>query len=446
MQNMEPKNNNDFMIEKIKERPINRRKLLRRTLTTALMAVIFGLIACVTFLLLEPIISHWLYPEPAEEHMVLFPEEREEMEPEDMLSDNLEPEEGELPGTTPHPFADDSEKQKQMEELLGSITLDYNNYAQLYSSLADVVEMLDKYMVDITATQKNMDWLSNEYETQTRTTGVVIGNTGKEILILTDYSGIKKADALEITLYTGKSFPVQLKQYHTDADMAVLSLNINTLGSSSKDIYVASFGSSSIQSIICTPVIAMGSPMGERGSVGYGMITSESGQMTMVDANYKVLLTDIYGSQSASGFLFNLKGQIIGIITDRKTSTDMRNMITAYGISDLKKMISTLSEGKKIPYLGITGIDVSADANEKGNVPLGVYVQDVEEDSPALMAGVQKGDIVVGLGTKVITRYNEYANAFGDLEAGATVKLKVMRMSQSEYIEMEFDILLEEAN
>ena len=101
MQNMEPKNNNDFMIEKIKERPINRRKLLRRTLTTALMAVIFGLIACVTFLLLEPIISHWLYPEPAEEHMVLFPEEREEMEPEDMLSDNLEPEEGELPGTTP---------------------------------------------------------------------------------------------------------------------------------------------------------------------------------------------------------------------------------------------------------------------------------------------------------------------------------------------------------
>ena len=53
---------------------------------------------------------------------------------------------------------------------------------------------------------------------------------------------------------------------------------------------------------------------------------------------------------------------------------------------------------------------------------------------------------MVGLGTKVITRYNEYANAFGDLEAGATVKLKVMRMSQSEYIEMEFDILLEEAN
>ena len=45
MQNTEQKSNNDFMIEKLKERPVNKKKLLRRTLTTAMMAVIFGLIA-----------------------------------------------------------------------------------------------------------------------------------------------------------------------------------------------------------------------------------------------------------------------------------------------------------------------------------------------------------------------------------------------------------------
>lgn len=446
MQNMEQKNSNDFMIEKIKERPINRRKLLRRTLTTALMAVIFGLIACVTFLLLEPIISHWLYPDPAGEKIVLFPEEKEEMQPEDMLSDNLSEDNPDAPKATPHPFAEDSEKRAQMEELMGNINLDHNHYMQLYSSLADVVTTLNKYMVDITASKKSMDWLSNEYETQTHTTGVVIGNTGKEILILTDYSGVKNADTLEITLYSGKSFPAQMKQHHTDSNLAVLSVNVNILGSSSKDIYVASFGSSSVQSMLCTPVIAMGSPMGECGSVGYGMITYEDGLVSMVDANYKLLMTDIYGSQSASGFLFNLKGQIIGIITNRKSSSDMRNMISAYGISDLKKMISNLSEGEGIPYLGITGIDVSEDANKEGNIPLGVYVQDVKQDSPALMAGVQKGDIVIGMGSKVIIRYNEYASAFGDLEAGSTVKLKVMRLSQNEYTEMEFDILLEEAD
>ena len=49
-----------FMIEKIKERPVNKKKLLRRTLITASMAVIFGLVACFTFLVLEPVISNWL--------------------------------------------------------------------------------------------------------------------------------------------------------------------------------------------------------------------------------------------------------------------------------------------------------------------------------------------------------------------------------------------------
>ena len=446
MQNMDQKNNNEFMIEKIKERPVNKKKLLRRTLTTAMMAVIFGLIACVTFLILEPLISNWLYPEPEDEQIVIFPEEQEEMEPEEMLSDNLSGTDQEEPLATPHPFVNDEEKEEKMQELLGSISLDSSHYAQLYTALGDVVTTLNKYMVDIAATETNIDWLSNEYETRTQTTGVIVGNTGKEILILTDYSSIRNADTLEIILYTGVSFSAQIKQYHTDSDMAVLTVATSALGSSAKDIYVASVGSSSIQSLLCTPVIAMGSPMGECGSVGYGMITYEDGLVTMVDANYKLLMTDIYGSQSATGFLFNLKGQIIGVITDKKTSTDMKNMITAYGISDLKKLISNLSEGDKIPYLGITGIDVSEDANKEGNVPLGVYVQDVEADSPALREGVQKGDIVVGLGSKVITRYNEYANAFSDLDAGSMVTLKIMRLSQGAYTEMEFDILLEEAD
>ena len=61
----------NFMIEKIKERPVNKKKLLRRTLITVSMAVIFGLVACFTFLVLEPVISNWLYPEE-EPQVVVF--------------------------------------------------------------------------------------------------------------------------------------------------------------------------------------------------------------------------------------------------------------------------------------------------------------------------------------------------------------------------------------
>ena len=82
------KQNTDFLTEKIKERPVNKKKLLRRTVITVGMAVLFGLVACVTFSLLEPVISNQLNPEePAS--VVQFPEEVEEVNPQDM-PENLE--------------------------------------------------------------------------------------------------------------------------------------------------------------------------------------------------------------------------------------------------------------------------------------------------------------------------------------------------------------------
>ena len=66
----------EFIKEKVKERPLNRRKLFKKTLLTASMAAIFGLIACVTFLVLEPVFSNLLYPEE-EPQQVELKEENE---------------------------------------------------------------------------------------------------------------------------------------------------------------------------------------------------------------------------------------------------------------------------------------------------------------------------------------------------------------------------------
>ncbi len=434
MQNTEQKNSNEFMIEKLKDRPINKKKLLRRTLTTALMAVMFGLIACITFQLLEPVISNWLYPQPTDDQIVLFPEDKVEMEPEDMLSDNLQN------GGDRDGLLDDSKGEGTVAP--NGISLDYLNYLQMYESLSGVVETLNKSMVTVTATKVNKDWLSNEYETKNETMGVIIGKNGREALILTDYSSIKDTDNLKVTLFNENSYPVQLKQYHTDSDIAILTLNISALGERTEDLMVASFANSFDESLLCMPVIALGSPLGTCGSVGYGMITSENTRMTAVDAGYRILTTDIYGSTKAKGFLFNLKGQIIGLVTDKKDSQDMSNMITAYGISDLKNLISMLSGGFEVAYLGITGIDVTKEANELGKVPLGVYVQEVEENSPALHAGIQKGDIIVGMDDKEISDYDDFADVFGLMKAGQTTELTIMRQSGNEYTDMTFRIIL----
>ena len=75
-----------FLQEKIKERPINRKKLIRTSLNTATFAVVFGLVACVTFILLEPVIGNWINPQKEEGvGIVTLPAEEEEMLPGDMV-------------------------------------------------------------------------------------------------------------------------------------------------------------------------------------------------------------------------------------------------------------------------------------------------------------------------------------------------------------------------
>ena len=84
MEDFEQNQNYEMIKERMKERPINRKKLMRRTMITVSMAVIFGAFACITFLVLEPVFSNLLYPEPAPE-VVELPKEEDEILPEDML-------------------------------------------------------------------------------------------------------------------------------------------------------------------------------------------------------------------------------------------------------------------------------------------------------------------------------------------------------------------------
>ena len=445
MPDLEQSNNKqrDFLIEKIKIKPVNKRKLIRRTLITAAMAVIFGLIACVTFLVLEPVISNWLYPEE-EPQFVTFPEDQEEMSPEDMLAENL-PEEDSV---------SDQEQEEEdvklgeslIQEILSRVKLDISDYREMQKALTAYAENLKRYMVTVTAVTSNRDWFDDIQERKDQCSGLILENNGRELLILTYYSTIKKAERLSLTFYDGEQADAQLKQSDSATDLAVLSVEISDLPYEMEEDRppIATLGSSNSRNMPGTSVIAMGSPMGISGSVGYGMVTASGSQLSLRDRNYNLLLTDIAGSRSASGVLFNLQGQVIGIITDKKAVSDMDGMICAYGITELKKIIENMSNGITTPYLGIRGVDVPVEANREQGVPYGAYVREIEFDSPAMHAGMQRGDVITGIGDKAVTTFNSFSNSLLQFEAGQTIELKVMRRSRNEYREMNFSIVLGE--
>ncbi|MBR3824109.1 MAG: serine protease [Lachnospiraceae bacterium] len=437
MQDFEENNKSDFVIEKIKERPVNRKKLLRRTLITASMAVMFGLIACFTFLVLEPVISNWLYPKTDSHMPVDFPEDDEEMVPGEMLSDNTD-------ANTPTSAID----RKKRQEVLAAMEYyqwDVEDYAKMYSALGEFAKDLQEYMVTVMASEDENDWLSDANSKKTRSSGVVVGNNGREVLILTSYSNIKNADALSVKFYDGYKQEAKIMQKHSASDMAILAVTISDMGERINQVRIAPLGSSNVEDYITTPIIAVGKGTDESDLIQYGTIISRNKEANLADATFELLLTDIQGTNGGTGFLFNLKGQIVGVIPGKKPAIDTRNMLMAYEIGDLKRIISKLSNGYEIPYAGIIGTMVADEVSEEAKVPKGIYVKSVSMNSPAMKAGIQSGDVIVAINEKEITKFKDYLNTIAELESGDTINLTVKRLSVNDYKDITINITLGKA-
>ncbi|WP_342757440.1 S1C family serine protease [Kineothrix sedimenti] len=426
----------DFITEKIKQRPIDKKKLLRRTMITAAMAVIFALVACLTFLILEPVLSNWLYPEE-EPAPIELPAETEEMLPEDMIVDDSEMVQEEEP-------AEVKLQDEQIAQVLDNISLDVDDYLAMYNGLAAAAREAAKSVVTVTGSVSNLDWFNDPYESKDQTSGIIVADQGKEIFILVNYENLEDAETIMVTFGSGEQVQAQLKLRDSNTKLAVISVAESDVNKETLEgIVLADLtGSSSNSAIVGKPVIAVGSPLGTSDSVCYGIVTSNNTTLNMIDSYYKVITTDIYGSGDASGVLVNLSGQVLGIIDNTHNSEDMKNLVSAIGITELRRKIEKMSNEKEQAYLGTYGTDVTIDANERLGVPYGAYITEIELDSPAMAAGIQSGDIITAIGEKEIKTYGDLVGAMIELQPNESVGITLMRQGPEEYMQMEVDVTL----
>lgn len=420
----------EFIKEKVKERPINKKKLLKRTLLTAMMAVIFGLIACLTFLVLEPVFNNWLYPEEEPAKMQFQEEDiNEEMLPEDMIVET------------------ESEEPAPPTQLIQKKELEISDYQTLYKRLYELVQDVNKSIVTVTSVTSDVDWFDNTYENTGQTSGLIVFDNGKELLILTGAEAAAEADKMQVTFGDGVQLTAELKQADANTGLAVIAVPLDTIpAETAEKIEIAVFGSSNGTNLLATPVLAVGMPMGSPNSVAYGMVTSVDRVASLTDSNYKIISTDIYGSSKASGVLVGMNGKILGIISPDASSGDLKNLVCAYGITELKQIIGKLSNGQEIACLGINGTDVPSYANKNMGVPFGAYVTGIVMDSPAMGAGIQSGDVIVKIGTEEIASFTEYTNLLLDLMPGTETTVTLMRQAQEGYQEMTLDVVLGKMN
>ena len=414
----------DFLRETIKQKPVNKKKLLRRTVITVAMAVVFGLVACFTFLVLEPVISNRLYPEEEPEE-VRFPEETptEEMKPEDMIVEENKEETVEIVQAE----LDD----RQIKELLSQVQFNLNDYQLLYDEMSELAEKVNRSVVTVTSVVSDVDWFNDIYENKASASGIIVANNGKSILILVSAGTLNGADSIIVTFCDQARVSAELVQKDDATQLAILSVPLVDIEEETLDVIdIATLGSSSAASLLGDPVMALGSPMGTSGSVCYGIVTSVGTVVDQVDSAYKIITTDIYGSRNATGVIVNMRGLVIGIIDNVNTSNDMGNLLTAYGITDQKKTIEKMSNNKERAYLGIHGADVPKEAGEELGAPEGAYVRSIEMDSPAMAAGIQSGDVVIQIDETPISTYNNLLDVLYNSEPEDTLNVVLMRQGR----------------
>ncbi len=446
-----------FITEKIKDKPINKRRLAKKAGWTVLSGILFGLAACLAFVAARPKLEALMEPQDPGDLVTIprdqLPEEngdsneedgQEDQDPEDGDGDTQKPDD-----TTPDSDTSDGQGsgettdpppiQAPPEPVYLERELEAADYQLLLNQLYAIGKQANRSVVAVTGVTSNVDWFDSAYESENQGSGIIIANNGQELLILTERRVINNAAAINITFNNQDVVPAELKKYDGNTGIAIISVKLEHISEETmKKIEVAVLGNSLLVGQ-GTVVIAIGSPLEANYSILTGTVTSTTNTVSTWDSNYTVLTTDIMGSARGSGVLINLEGEVVGLMMQDYSSQGDRNTITALAISELKGVIEELSNGKAIPYLGIMVSTVTEEIAQEHGLPQGVYVKNVETElpSPAMEAGLQEGDVIVELNGEAMQTVDQYTQTLLSLNPEQSVKLKVLRQSGEGFVDLE---------
>lgn len=407
-----------FMKEKIKDKPFYKKRWVQITFATIVLAVLFGTIGGFAFAKMHA----WLEKKQEQEAMTNI------QIPEDLSEETISAENAGNEATKP-------------ETIMVENPLTLEDYSVLYAQLRGIANEAEKAIVSVTAVSNDVDWFNEAYENLGQSAGMIIGDNGVELLVLTEYDNVALCDGILVTFADKTVVNAALKKYDVTTNFAVLSVNLSDISEETNGkISKANLGNSR-RLEAGTPVIAIGRADGSEDSVKIGTLTSTKNKQSAVDAEYTILATDMVKNQGADGVLINLNGEVIGIIQNQYQSGHMQNVISAYAISDIKNLLEHLSNSQDIAYLGIKAVTVTEEALRNG-IPSGIYVTEVEIDSPAMLGGIQKGDVIQAINGQKVTHMDEFTAVLTRLSNKQYITLEGRRLTRDGYKKLNYQTSL----
>jgi serine protease Do len=288
----------------------------------------------------------------------------------------------------------------------------------------------------------------NSQQMQGTGTGIIMTEDGyiatNAHVVYDNESQYAAGQAVEVSvLYSDESVhEAKIIAYDLQTDLAVLKVDETGLTP-------AVFGDSDDLKV-GELVIAVGNPLGFElfGTVTSGIVSALDRQVTIGDKNMTLIQTDApINSGNSGGPLLNSCGQVIGINSAKMSSSYGSASIEGLGfaipINDARTIINDLINYKYVkgrPYMGISTTDITESYSRYLNLPMGAYVNYVEEGGAADFAGIQEGDVIIGVEDETVSTGAELAAIVYDYKAGDSITLTVSRRGK----DIEITMILQE--
>jgi serine protease Do len=338
----------------------------------------------------------------------------------------------------------EQDRSNDSDSVIGTVT----STGEVHAVVTDVTDVVDKVMPSVVSIKNSYTATANfwgqEYteEAEASGSGIIIGENDTELLIATNNHVIDAADKLSVKFIDGEEADANIKGADADMDIAVIAVQKDSLKGSTKDsIAIAELGDSD-ELKVGEPAIAIGNALGYGQSVTTGVISAIDRELEVEEGEFSqgFIQTDAaINPGNSGGALLNVKGQVIGINSNKIGGSAVEGMGYAIPISKALPIIDNLKTKKTKAavsednrgYLGISGRGVSSEMSEIYGFPEGVYVYEVYEGTGAEAAGLRKGDVITKLEGTTIKSMENLQENLAYYEEGETVEITIERSDES---------------
>ncbi|MCL2227385.1 MAG: S1C family serine protease, partial [Oscillospiraceae bacterium] len=258
--------------------------------------------------------------------------------------------------------------------------------------------------------------------------------------ILTNYHVIETAQnnnlPITVTMSDGAEFEATVIGYEQSNDVALIKIDVMGLNP------VMLGNSDNIR--VGQSIFAIGNPFGNLVyTMTDGIVSALDRDVTLEGRIVNTFqFSAAVNTGNSGGPIYDSNGEVIGIVTAKFMRGNVEGIGFAIPINDAIEIASGLIEHGYIagrPLLGVTIQTVTTGYAEYYDWVVGVRVRTVNPGSAAENAGLEIGDIIVGLGSSEVTSIDTLRFAMRRYRAGDTAIMQVWREGRTFDMEITFD-------